>query len=139
MELLCKNENVIFQWLRGFYIVGNTIDGSSIFSKIVQAATNGDKHFPFTQGLNQFDFINYEDFCIGTSKTVQQNQINGIINICTGSPEKLADRVERFIKENNFDIVLDYGVFPDRPYDSKAVWGDASKLTTILSSQNKKE
>ncbi|HEP1839288.1 TPA: NAD(P)-dependent oxidoreductase [Streptococcus suis] len=131
-ELLCKNHDVTFQWLRGFYIVGNTIDGSSIFSKIVQANNNQQKVFPFTMGLNQFDFIDYDDFCKGIAHTILQDEVTGIINICSGTPEKLADRVERFIKENKFNIQLQYGAFPDRPYDSKAVWGDASKLRKIL-------
>ena len=61
-----------------------------------------------------------------------QNRINGIINCCTGRPEKLADRVERFIKDNNYKIKLEYGVFPDRPYDSKAVWGDNTKIQDIM-------
>ena len=51
----------------------------------------------------------------------------GIINICSGKPEKLADRVERFIKENGYRIKLQYGAFPDRPYDSKAIWGNDTK------------
>ncbi len=31
-------------------------------------------------------------------QTVTQSKIDGIINICSGKPEKLANRVERFIK-----------------------------------------
>lgn len=131
VELECKNKNVVFQWLRGFYIVGNTEDGCSIFSKIVQAAHKGQKEFPFTMGLNQFDFLDYEVFCQQVADTVEQSEIDGIINICSGRPEKLADRVERFIKENNFDIKLNYGAFPDRPYDSKAIWGDDFKIRMI--------
>lgn len=131
VELECKNKNVVFQWLRGFYIVGNTEDGCSIFSKIVQAAHKGQKEFPFTMGLNQFDFLDYKVFCQQVADTVGQSEINGIINICSGRPEKLADRVERFIKENNFNIELNYGVFPDRPYDSKAIWGDDFKIRMI--------
>lgn len=131
VELECKNKNVIFQWLRGFYIVGNTEDGCSIFSKIIQAAHKGQKEFPFTMGLNQFDFLNYEAFCQQVADAVEQSEIDGIINICCGRPEKLADRVERFIKENNFDIMLNYGAFPDRPYDSKAIWGDDFKIRMI--------
>ena len=69
-------------------------------------------------GLNQFDFISYDDFCDQVAAAVSQTNINGIINICSGRPEKLADRVERFIKENNYNIKLEYGVFPYRPYDS---------------------
>lgn len=131
LELKCKSTNTVFQWLRGFYIVGNTADGSSIFSKIVQAANKGQKNFPFTMGLNQFDFLNYNVFCKYVAHTVEQKDVDGIINICCGRPEKLADRVERFIKDNNFDIKLDYGKFPDRPYDSKAIWGNDFKIQVI--------
>lgn len=131
-ELKCRETGCRFQWLRGFYIVGNTEDGCSIFSKIVQAEREGKTHFPFTMGQNQFDFLEYDDFCRYTALAVAQDDIDGIINICSGRPEKLADRVERFIRENGFHIVLDYGKFPDRPYDSKAVWGDNAKIQAIL-------
>ncbi|WNZ97814.1 NAD(P)-dependent oxidoreductase [Streptococcus iniae] len=43
IQELCKENNIIFQWLRGFYIVGNTPDGNSIFSKIIQARSRGEK------------------------------------------------------------------------------------------------
>ena len=45
---------------------------------------------------------------------------------------KLADRVEKFIEDNGYSISLAYGTFPDRPYDSKAVWGDNTKIDKIL-------
>ncbi len=131
-EMLCSQNGKIFQWLRGFYIVGNSRYGSSIFSKITVAAEGGEKEFPFTMGLNQFDFINYGEFCKQIAIVIGQCKINGIINICSGHPEKLSDRVESFIKENAYNIKLSYGVFPDRKYDSKAVWGDNSKIQEIL-------
>lgn len=135
-EMLCKQNNCVFQWLRGFYIVGNSKFGSSIFSKITVAVEEGKKYFPFTLGQNQYDFMDYHDFCACVAATVTQSKEQGIINICSGHPEKLADRVERFIKENNFDIKLQYGVFPDRPYDSKAVWGDNTKIEKILKTEH---
>lgn len=131
-EIMCKQNDKIFQWLRGYYIVGNTSEGSSIFSKLVNASEKGEKVFPFTMGLNQFDFLDYDEFCNQVAYAVSQNTINGIINICSGRPEKLSDRVERFIKDNNLNIKLQYGEFPDRPYDSKSVWGDNKKITQIL-------
>ncbi len=138
-KLLCKNYKVIFQWLRGYYIVGNTEHGCSIFSKITQAEKDGLIMFPFTTGQNQWDFIDYDEFSEQVAATVEQHDINGIINICSGRPEKLSDRVERFIKENNYKIKLDYGKFPDRPYDSKAVWGDDTKIKKILEGRIKKK
>lgn len=130
--MLCKQNNVVFQWLRGYYIVGNSNYGSSIFSKITAAVEDGKKEFPFTLGQNQYDFIDYLEFCSQVAAAVSQSREQGIINICSGRPEKLADRVERFIKENNYDMKLQYGMFPDRPYDSKAIWGDSTKIEKIM-------
>lgn len=131
-ELLCKNCDVKFQWIRGYYIVGNSKYGSSIFSKITAAEENGEKEFPFTLGKNQWDFIDYDVLCKQISKIVSQDKILGIINACSGYPQKLADRVEKFIKDNHYHIKLKYGAFPDRPYDSKAVWGNNKKIEEIM-------
>lgn len=131
-ELLCKTNDVVFQWLRGYYIVGNSKFGNSIFSKITTAVEEGKKEFPFTTGKNKYDFLNYDKFALQVSAAVMQNDVNGIINICSGKPVSLADRVEQFIKENNYDIKLKYGAFPDRAYDSDAVWGNSEKIEKIL-------
>jgi dTDP-6-deoxy-L-talose 4-dehydrogenase (NAD+) len=132
VEVMTMNKKTIWQWLRGYYIVGRSETGSSIFSKLVKASKNGNKEFPFTLGQNQFDFIDYQDFCEQVAAAVGQNEINGIINICSGKPEKLSTRVEKFIQENSLSIKLQYGAFPDRPYDSKAVWGNNEKIMKIL-------
>lgn len=134
IEMMCHDSDTIWQWLRGYYIVGNSQYGSSIFSKITAAVNEGKTEFPFTMGLNQFDFLNYEDFCKQVAATVGQDEVNGIIEICSGHPEKLADRVEQFIKEQDYNIKLQYGAFSDRPYDSKAVWGDSKKIEQIMGS-----
>ena len=61
-----------------------------------------------------------------------QKEVFGIINCCTGKPMSLAERVEQFIREHNLDIKLEYGAFPDRPYDSPCEYGDASRIQKIL-------
>lgn len=132
---LCLEKKIGFQWLRGYYIVGNSRFGNSIFSKITAAEEQGQAEFPFTTGQNQYDFVDYPEFCTQVAAAAMQDEVDGIINICSGRPEKLCDRVERFIRENGYSIKLAYGKFPDRPYDSKAVWADDSKIQKIL--QNK--
>ena len=132
VEILTKTNNIPLQWIRGFYIVGNTEHGCSIFSKITQAERKGQEQFPFTSGQNQWDFLDYNDFCQEVAMVVEQQKYHGIINVCHGRPEKLAERVERFIAENHYKIKLAYGTFPDRPYDSKAVWGDDSIIREIM-------
>lgn len=132
VKLLTDTNKNNFQWLRGYYIVGNSQYGSSIFSKITQSATEGKKNFPFTSGMNQYDFLDYTEFCHQVASAVMQDKINGIINCCSGFPQTLASRVEKFIKDNAYEITLDYGAYPDRPYDSKAVWGNNTKINNIL-------
>ena len=130
---LCANKyQITYQWVRAYYIVGNSEYGNSIFSKIVKSEKEGKEKFPFTTGQSQYDFLDYEDFCYLAAKIVGQNEVNGIINCCSGKPEKLCDRVERFIKENGFKIKLEYGVYPDREYDSLAVWGNDKKTKEIV-------
>lgn len=50
----------------------------------------------------------------------------------TGKPMSLADKIESYIKEKNMNIRLEYGAFPDRPYDSPGIWGDAAKIEAIM-------
>lgn len=136
--LLCNDNNVPLKWLRGYYIVGNSERGCSIFSKITAAENSGEKTFPFTMGLNQWDFLDYDAFCTQVAASIEQDEITGIINICSGRPEKLSERVEKFIKDNHYKIKLEYGAFPDRPYDSKALWGDSKIIEQIMSDYYKK-
>lgn len=136
-SLVTKNNDVIMQWLRAFYIVDGTAYGNSIFSKLFAAAERGDKTFPFTTGKSQYDFLDYGDFSRYVAAAVTQTEVQGIINISSGEPERLSDRVERFISDYHLNIKLDYGAFPDRPFDSKAIWGDNTKIQKILSNQRK--
>lgn len=131
--MLGKNNNIITQWIRGYYIYGDDLKNNSIFSKIVKAEQEGKEEFPFTTGKNLYDFISIDEMSKQIAAIVMQDKINGIINSCTGHPVSLADRVEGFIKENGFKIKLKYGVFPDRDYDSPGIWGDASKINQIMS------
>ncbi|MBR6115449.1 MAG: NAD-dependent epimerase/dehydratase family protein [Oscillospiraceae bacterium] len=131
-EAVCREHGKLFEWLRGYYIVAADPRGASVFSKLAAAEAAGQATFPFTSGQNAYDFLDYDEFCRRTALAVLQDEVLGVIEICSGQPEKLADRVERFIRDNGYHIRLDYGAYPDRPYDVKAVWGDGSRIGRIL-------
>lgn len=130
--LAAKQNEAMLQWIRAYYIVGDDLHGDSIFSKIARAAQEGKTHFPFTTGKNRYDFISISELARQIALISGQSEVDGIINACTGEPLTLAQRVEAYIKENGYNITLDYGAFPDRPYDSPGVWGDRSKLDKVL-------
>ena len=132
MILYCKQKDCILQWLRAYYILGDDKKNNSIFCKLLLAAEEGKETFPFTTGKNQYDFISVDELAGQLSSVVMQKEVVGIINCCTGKPMSLADRVEQFIKDNNLNIKLEYGAFPDRPYDSPVIYGNATKIKKVI-------
>ncbi|HML69653.1 MAG TPA: NAD(P)-dependent oxidoreductase [Clostridia bacterium] len=139
LMLTAEKFNIPIHWLRAFYIVSKDLRGSNIFSKIVNAAAEGKTTFPFTTGRNKFDFIDLEDLARLITIASTQTQVSGIINVCTGEPESLASRVERFIRELGLEIKLEYGAYPDRAYDSPGIWGDPSRIQDILANEKCRE
>lgn len=139
LELTFAQSDVTLQWLRAFYIYGNDRKAQSIFGKLLRAADAGEKTFPFTTGKNEYDFITVEELADQIATVVLQTEVSGVINCCSGVPESLAHRVESFICENGLDISLQYGAFPDRPYDSPGVWGDAHLIQSLMKANHRNE
>lgn len=129
---LSGKKDVSFKWTRGYYITGDDERASSIFSKIKMWEKEGKETFPFTSGKNKYDFIDVDELAAQISEAAIQTEINGIIECCSGNPVSLADKVEQFISDNGFKIRPEYGAFPDREYDSPAVWGSTQKIGIIM-------
>ena len=133
MILYSQQHDCLLQWLRCYYILGDDKRSNSIFGKILLAAERGDTTFPFTTGKNKYDFIEVDELAKLISASIMQNKVTGIINCSKGNPVSLAERVEQFIKDHNLNIELDYGKYPDRPYDSPCEYGNPDKINEILS------
>ncbi|WP_085830201.1 NAD-dependent epimerase/dehydratase family protein [Collinsella vaginalis] len=132
LMLAAEKAGIKAQWLRGFYIYGDDSSSRSIFGKLLRADAAGEKRFPFTSGKNKYDFIDVGELARQISACVLQDEVLGTISCCSGTPRSLADQVEEFIASHGLNIALDYGAYPDRPYDSPGVWGDASKIHAAL-------
>jgi len=139
LNILEKNEHVNLKWLRVYYIQGDDKNNNSIFAKILKKEDEKVDKFPFTTGQNKYDFINVAKLAEMISKASVQTEIRGIINCCSGEPISLKEKVESFLLENNLKIKLEYGVFPDREYDSPAIWGNNETILKILNKYSKGE
>lgn len=128
---LCVKQGVNIKWLRMYYIIGDDKYSNSIFTKILAAAENGKSTFPLNSGEMLYDFINIEDLVIQLVDATIQTKYTGIINCSSGKPVSLRTAVERFIKNNELDIKPEYNKFPNRQYDSYAIWGDAEIINKI--------
>lgn len=136
---LCEENDAVFLWLRGYYILGDDSRNHSIFSKIVQWEAEGKQTFPFTSGKNKFDFIQVDELARYIAISATQAEVTGIIECATGKPVSLADEVNEFLRLHNFKIRPEYGAFPDRAYDSPETWGSVKKISAILQNYDKQK
>ncbi len=127
-----KDKDVKIKWLRAYYITGDDKHNHSVFTKLLEADEKGQEEFPFVKGTNQFDFIDIKDLAKMIAKSAAQDEITGIINVCSGEPISLKDKAEEFIREHNLKIKLKCGVFPSRKYDSPVIYGDATLINKIM-------
>lgn len=132
LEVFTKDKDVSFHWLRGYYIYGNDAKSSSVLGKLLEADKQGKALFPFTSGKNLYDYISVEELARQIVAASVQTKYTGIINCCSGVPISLSEMAEKFIRDNGLTIKLQYGAFPDRPYDSPGVWGDATLIQKIM-------
>lgn len=131
-----QGKDVNIYWLRAYYIVGDDGRNCSIFTKLLQAAEDNKETFPFTSGKNKYDFIDVKELARQIAAASTQTVYTGIINVCSGKPVSLKNRVEGFIEEKHLNIKLDYGAFPDRAYDSPIIYGDNTIIQKILENQS---
>lgn len=131
--LMAKKKDATFQWLRAYYILGDDKRNHSIFTKILEAEERGDTTFPVTTGKNAYDFIEVDELAYQIAMVVTQTDVAGIINTCSGKATPLREKVEEFIATRHLNIKPQFGVFPDRPYDSPIVYGDKTKIQKIIS------
>ncbi len=129
---LALPESTSLAWARAYYIYGDDRRSESIFRKLLDAADQGKRTFPFTSGKNRYDFIRVEELGRQLAALTDADGVTGTVNVCSGTPRSLAEQVEAFITENGLDISLEYGAFPDRPYDSPGVWGDATVIHEVM-------
>lgn len=132
---LCQKYGAINQWVRCYYIWGDDRRNNSLFTKILKAEDDGDAEFSLNSGEILYDFIRVEELGEMIGDVAEQTAISGVINCSSGDPVSLKTMVLRFIEQNKLNIKPVWGKFPLRPYDSRAIWGDTTKIEKIRSNR----
>lgn len=132
IEIAFAETDICLQWLRPFTVYGDDARNSSILGKIIQWESEGRKSFPFTDGNEQYDYISVDELAQQIVAIIDQQEIDGVIDCCSGQPTRLGDRIEAFLKEHHYKIRPEYGAFPKREYDSPVIYGNRRKIDEIL-------
>jgi nucleoside-diphosphate-sugar epimerase len=129
---LQKEQEFNFKWIRLFYMFGEGQNPKSLLAQLQIALTNGDKEFNMSGGEQERDYLPVEKVAEYIVAVALQNEVEGIINCCSGKPIKVKELVANYLKENNADIKLNLGYYPYTDYEPMSFWGDNTKLKQIL-------
>ncbi len=122
-----------FNWMRVFYIYGDTRD-RGIWSQFIKAK-NENKTFKMSEGNQKFDFIHINKLINYINIVITSNKSLGIINICSGRPQKLIHLVNSW--SIKYNVKLQVGFYPYTKYESMSYWGSKDKLNRILNTNGK--
>jgi len=130
---LNKEHDFILQWLRIFYAYDKTgKTGNNIVYYLRKAIDCKEVVFNMTDGKRTLDFIEINDLCFMIKKIILQDEINGIINCCSGKPQTISSLVKKCLKYWNQNINLNKGYYNYKEFEPDYFYGSISKLNSIL-------
>jgi len=132
LEQLFVAQPVIFQWIRLFYPYGPGQGNKSLISQLDFAIKNKAKTFKMSAGEQLRDYLAIEKVAEYIAIIALQNEIQGIVNCCSGIPISIRKFVENYLRFNNYQMQLGLGYYPYPDYEPMAFWGDNKKLNRIL-------
>lgn len=131
IESLQKKYSFSFKWVRLFYMYGKGQNPKSILSQLETALKNEESVFNMSGGEQIRDYLPIEKVAENIVKISMQDNINGIINCCSGNPIKIKDFVSEYLLSVNKKINLNLGYYPYPDYEPMSFWGDNTKLKLI--------
>lgn len=118
-------------WARLFYMHGEGQPGTSLYPKLKEAVLRGDRGFNMSGGEQLRDYLPAEEVARRIVRLAMMGGDTGTINICSGKPISVRRLAEQWLRENNWEIELNFGYYPYPDYEPMAFWGDSSRIDRI--------
>lgn len=132
LEFLQRIHSFNLTWARLFYMYGEGQALSSLYPQLEQAVTRGDSQFNLSGGEQLRDYLPVHQVA-GYLVSLALAQTNaGVVNVCSGRPTSIRTLVEGWLKENHWQIQLNFGCYPYPDHEPMAFWGDRRRLDDIL-------
>lgn len=131
LEFLQKENPFTLQWMRLFYMYGEGQNKNSLLAQLDSAIDNGLPVFNMSNGDQLRDYLPIEKVAENFVFALENPQVEGVINCCSGIPISVLDLVKQRCKAKASDIELNRGYYPYPDYEPTAFWGVSSKLHVI--------
>lgn len=135
LQTISLSNTINLKWLRLFYMYGKGQAPTSLFSQLETAIARNDNTFNMSGGEQTRDFLPVEKVVEIIVQLTFLNTNAGVVNCCSGKPQKVKDFVTQMINERSSSIKLNLGYYPYTSYEPMCFWGDTTKLNTLLLSR----
>lgn len=135
LEFLKSVKPFNLTWARLFYMYGEGQPSTSLYPKLKEAVLRGDNVFNMSGGEQLRDYLPVEEVGRQIVRLAMAQRDIGAINICSGNPISVRRLVEKWLRENNWEIDLNLGYYPYTDYEPMAFWGNRKRLDAILGQQ----
>lgn len=132
LSQLKKSNPFSFKWVRLFYMHGKGQNPNSILSQLDKTIEEGKEIFNMSGGEQLRDYLPVEKVAEYIVRIALQNQVEGIINCCSGQPIAVKELVKNYLAVKHKNIQLNLGYYPYPDYEPMRFWGDNKKLKTII-------
>ena len=133
LQLLQRERPFTLQWMRLFYMYGEGQNKNSLLAQLDRAIEEGKSVFNMSAGDQLRDYLPIQEVAENFVFTLENSQLEGIINCCSGKPSSVLDLVKQRCHSKASNIKLNRGYYPYPDYEPLAFWGVPSKLTILRS------
>lgn len=133
LQLLQRERPFTLQWMRLFYMYGEGQNKNSLLAQLDRAIDGGEAVFNMSAGDQLRDYLSIQEVAENFVLALENPQIEGVINCCSGKPVSVLDLVQRRCREKTSDIRLNRGYYPYPDYEPLAFWGVPAKLSSLIS------
>jgi dTDP-6-deoxy-L-talose 4-dehydrogenase (NAD+) len=130
-QTLAAEQHLRLCWARLFYVYGPGQAANSLWSQLQAAIGRGDSHFPMSAGQQVRDFIPIEEAAATLAQIAIERADAGVVNLCSGEPITVEQRVRRWLGDAGAHMELDLGKYPYPTYEPFRFWGAREKLDQV--------
>jgi dTDP-6-deoxy-L-talose 4-dehydrogenase (NAD+) len=132
LELLSMENNVTFKWLRVFNVFGIDQHPKTLFGLLDSAILEKQRTFKMSGGEQLRDYIDIDVLAEMITTVALQDEINGVINCCSGNPVSIRKLVEQYLNDRGVSMELELGFYPYASYEPMSYWGGVEKVEKIM-------
>ncbi len=137
LEVNASEMGKVFQWARLFYLYGPGQSPRSLFAQLDAALESGADSFDMSGGQQIRDYLSVNEVARCLAAIVAQDEVTGVINVCSGRDIPLVDLVREYLTAKRADIKLNLGIFPYPDWEPFCFWGNTAKLDTVIGLKSK--